>query len=54
MSLNSFGNLLRSQSDFAGARPYYERAVAICEKTLGPAHPTTQAIRENLISLNAS
>src|SRR5262249_5916451 len=30
-----------TEGDFAGARPLYERALAICEKVLGPEHPDT-------------
>ena len=40
-SLNNLALLLMDQGDFAGARPLYERALAICEKALGPEHPDT-------------
>jgi tetratricopeptide (TPR) repeat protein len=33
--------VLKAQGDFAGARPLYERALAIREKTLGPEHYDT-------------
>ena len=39
------------QGDFAGARPLYERALAICEKALGPEHPNTNRARCNLSRL---
>src|SRR4029450_2340250 len=32
----------------AGARPYYERALAICEQVLGPEHPDTATSLNNL------
>ena len=41
MSLNNLAVLLRAQGDLAGARPLYERALAIREKVLGPEHPDT-------------
>ena len=34
-----------------GARPYYERALAICEKALGPDHPDTAMSLNNLGAL---
>ncbi|MGH6936254.1 MAG: tetratricopeptide repeat protein [Methylocella sp.] len=32
----------------AGARPLFERALAIAEKASGAEHPLTRTIRENL------
>jgi Tfp pilus assembly protein PilF len=43
--------LLKAQGDFAGARPLYERALAIREKALGPEHPETAASLNNLAVL---
>ncbi|HVR98913.1 MAG TPA: tetratricopeptide repeat protein, partial [Thermoanaerobaculia bacterium] len=40
-----------SQGDLAAARPYYERALAIFEARLGPDHPDTKTVRENLAAL---
>jgi hypothetical protein len=40
--------LLESQGKSAEAEPLYHRSLAICEKTLGPEHPTTQTVRKNL------
>jgi len=40
--------LLRSQGDYAGARPLYERSLAIREKALGADHPDTAASLNNL------
>ena len=41
----------RHQGDLAGARPLYERALAICEKVLGPEHPDTATSLNNLALL---
>jgi hypothetical protein len=38
--------------DLAGARPYYERALAIREKALGPDHPDTAQSLNNLAVLS--
>ena len=37
-----------AEGDRARARPLYERALAICEKALGPEHPSTATSRSNL------
>jgi len=48
-SLNNLGVLLQGQGDLAGARPYYERALAICEQVLGPEHrDTAQSLNTRL------
>jgi len=52
-SLNNLGGLLDSMGDLAGARPYYERALAILEAKLGPDHPHTVTVRRNLEALEA-
>ena len=44
----NFGYYLRMSGDLAGARPYYERALAIFERVLGPEHPDTAASLNNL------
>ena len=41
----------QEQGDFAAARPLYERALAIREKTLGPEHPDTATSLNNLAGL---
>ena len=41
-SLNSLALLLADQGDLAGARPLYERALAISEEALGPILETPQ------------
>ncbi len=43
--------LLYRQGDYAAARPLYERALAIRERTLGPDHPDTAASLNNLAYL---
>ena len=50
-SLNNLGALLRAQGNYTGAQWYYERALAIWERVLGPDHPATRAMREDLTSL---
>lgn len=40
LSLNNLGSLLQAEGDFVGARPLYERALAIREKVLAPSIPT--------------
>jgi tetratricopeptide (TPR) repeat protein len=47
-SLADLGCLLEGQGDFAGARPCYERALAIREKTLGPEHPDMRHVSTTL------
>jgi hypothetical protein len=42
--------VLRAQGDPASARAAHERALAIFERTLGPAHPITRTMRANLAS----
>jgi tetratricopeptide (TPR) repeat protein len=37
--------------DYSGARPYYERALVIREKVLGPEHPGTALSLNNLGAL---
>ena len=50
-SLNNLAVLLQAQGDLAGARPLYERALAIREKVLGAEHPDTATSLNNLASL---
>jgi Tfp pilus assembly protein PilF len=47
-SLNNVGAVLRAQGDYAGARDYYERALAIRERVLGAEHPDTATSLNNL------
>mmetsp|Transcript_4240 Transcript_4240/g.13993 ORF Transcript_4240/g.13993 Transcript_4240/m.13993 type:complete len:96 (+) Transcript_4240:346-633(+) len=39
------------QGDYAGAKPLYERAIEIGEKTLGPNHPNLAIRLNNLAGL---
>ena len=41
MSLNNLGSLLQAQGDYAGAKPYLERALAIRMEVLGEGHLDT-------------
>ena len=50
-SLNNLGLVLWAQGDFAGARPLYERALAIKEKALRPEHSDTATSLNNLARL---
>jgi hypothetical protein len=43
--------LLLEHGDPAAARPLFERALAICERALGPDHPDTVAARRALAEL---
>ena len=43
--------LLEAQGDAVAARPYFEQALAIFEQILGPEHPYTETVRENLAKL---
>ena len=47
-SLTNLAVLHRDQGDYAAARPLCERALAIREQALGPHHPDTKRLRENL------
>jgi tetratricopeptide (TPR) repeat protein len=49
--LINLGYLLQAQGDLVGARPYYERALAINEQRLGVNHPNTTIVRENYQAL---
>ncbi|MCB8977790.1 MAG: tetratricopeptide repeat protein [Ardenticatenaceae bacterium] len=48
---NELGYHIRAVGDSAGARPFYERALAIREKALGPDHPDTALSLNNLGAL---
>ena len=51
MSLNYLASDLQAQGDLAAARPLAERALATCEKVLGPEHMTTNRVRGNFATL---
>jgi len=50
-SYNNLGRLLQAMGDYTTAQPYLERALAIYEKSLGSIHPSTEAMRSNLVDL---
>ena len=39
--------MLRAKGDYVGAELLCGRALAICEKVLGPNHPQTRTVRKN-------
>jgi CHAT domain-containing protein/tetratricopeptide (TPR) repeat protein len=47
-SLNNLGALLQAMGDLAGARPHYERALAIHRRVLGEDHPDIAASLNHL------
>ncbi len=47
-SLNNLGFLLQAQGNLDEAKPYLERALAICEKVLGAEHPDTASSLNSL------
>jgi tetratricopeptide (TPR) repeat protein len=51
VSLNNLAEIYRTQSQYGKAKPLYQRALAIREKTLGSNHPTVMADRQNFEKL---
>ncbi len=51
--LNNLALLLQATNRLAEAEPLYRRALAIVEKSLGPDHPTSVKVRQNLAALLA-
>jgi tetratricopeptide (TPR) repeat protein len=49
--LNQMGLYLAARAQFAEAKPYFERALAINEQVLGPQHPNTAACLNSLGTL---
>jgi tetratricopeptide (TPR) repeat protein len=49
--LNLLGIILHDQGDFVGAKPLFERVLAIREKALGLEHPETAVSLNNLASI---
>ncbi|MBE2225044.1 MAG: tetratricopeptide repeat protein [Anaerolineae bacterium] len=47
-SLNTLGALLQAMGNLSEARPFFERALSIYEKALGPDHPDTATSLNNL------
>jgi tetratricopeptide (TPR) repeat protein len=48
--LNSLASLYQAQGWYAEAEPLFRRALSICEKRLGPQHPNTHGLRNELSS----
>ncbi|NJO00790.1 MAG: tetratricopeptide repeat protein [Bacteroidia bacterium] len=48
---NTLGYHLDMTGEYAGAKPYLERALAICTAALGADHPHTKVVRGNLEQL---
>lgn len=48
---NWIGYYLRFRAEYGKARPYYQRALAIREKALGPDHPDIASTLNNLAIL---
>ena len=51
---NNLGYYLQMSGDLAGARPYYEQALAVYERVLGPEHPHTATAVNNMGRLLSS
>ena len=49
--INQLGFYLNERAQYVEAEPLYQRALAITEQTLGPAHPNTALSLNNLASL---
>jgi tetratricopeptide (TPR) repeat protein len=54
LTLNELGVLYESQHQYTEAQPLFERALIIWEQELGPQHPNTNVVRNNLHSLIAA
>ena len=50
-SLNNLALLYNNQGDYERAKPLFERALAILEKTFGSNHPNKKIVRKNLATL---
>ncbi|NJL10689.1 MAG: tetratricopeptide repeat protein [Calothrix sp. SM1_7_51] len=46
-SYNNLALLYKSQGRYSEAVPLYQKALELCEKQLGVAHPTTIQVRQN-------
>ena len=49
--LNNMGGLLQTLGDLQGARPYFQRALAILQRRLPPGHQNTATVAANLAAL---
>ena len=48
LSLNNLAGLYRNQGRYEEAKSYLKQALKIVEQALGPEHPSSQAMRNNL------
>ena len=48
---NNLAAVYRAQGRYSEAEPLYQRALAICERVLGPDHPYTATVMENYVDL---
>ena len=46
--LNNLAELYRVQGKYTEAEPLYKRALAMCEKALGPGHPLEAIVLRNM------
>jgi hypothetical protein len=51
IDLNNLAGLLQSRRHYSEARRLLERALMICEQSLGSNHPDTRLVRENLAAI---
>jgi tetratricopeptide (TPR) repeat protein len=51
MTINNLGNLYYSMRDYAKAEHFFQRALKVREKALGPDHPDTALALNNLALL---
>jgi len=49
--LGCMGDVYREMGDLAGAEDAYQRGLTMCEKTMGPRHPSTAERRNSLAAL---
>ncbi|MEM9703888.1 MAG: tetratricopeptide repeat protein, partial [Planctomycetota bacterium] len=52
-SLNNLARLLKSDGEYAAARPLYEQSLEICRENFGDSHPSTALGQNNLALLLA-
>ena len=49
--VNNLGLVFKALGDLEAAKLHFERALRIFEKQLGPDHPSTRTVRDNLQAL---
>ena len=50
---NNLAMIYQAMGDFTAALEWFEKALAICEKTLGPDHPNTKIVLNNIDKLKS-